>query len=85
MTTTRDWLMTSTRIGGGYHFIDGRWKLTYDSATNGPTLTPSVLVKSSSLGVCHHFVRDGQIQYLSDCTHNLAGQTVPLPRSTWSD
>ena len=29
--------------------------------------------------VCHSFVRDGQIQFLSDCTHALAGQTVPLP------
>jgi hypothetical protein len=29
--------------------------------------------------VCHSFVTDGQIQFLSDCTHVLAGQTVPLP------
>jgi hypothetical protein len=29
--------------------------------------------------VCHSFVTDGQIQFLSDCTHKLAGQTVPLP------
>lgn len=29
--------------------------------------------------VCHSFVRDGQIQFLGDCTHALAGQTVPLP------
>ena len=28
---------------------------------------------------CHSFVRDGQIQFLGDCTHKLAGQTVPLP------
>ena len=28
--------------------------------------------------VCHSFVRDGQIQFLDDCTHALAGQTVPL-------
>ncbi|WP_367394509.1 DUF6527 family protein [Cupriavidus sp. Agwp_2] len=28
--------------------------------------------------VCHTFVTDGQIQYLSDCTHALAGQTVPM-------
>jgi hypothetical protein len=27
---------------------------------------------------CHSFVRDGQIEFLSDCTHALAGQTVPL-------
>ena len=29
--------------------------------------------------VCHSFVTDGCIQFLSDCTHGLAGQTVPLP------
>lgn len=28
--------------------------------------------------ICHSFVRDGQIQFLSDCTHSLAGKTVPL-------
>jgi len=28
--------------------------------------------------VCHSFVRDGQIQFLGDCTHALAGRTVPL-------
>lgn len=27
---------------------------------------------------CHSFVRDGRIQYLSDCTHELAGQTVDM-------
>jgi hypothetical protein len=29
--------------------------------------------------VCHSFVTDGRIQFLSDCTHALAGQTVELP------
>lgn len=29
--------------------------------------------------VCHSFVRDGKIQFLDDCTHALAGQTVDLP------
>jgi hypothetical protein len=30
-------------------------------------------------GVCHSYVTDGNIQFLSDCTHELAGQTVPIP------
>lgn len=30
-------------------------------------------------GVCHSFVTDGRIQFLADCTHDLAGQTVELP------
>lgn len=29
--------------------------------------------------VCHSFVTNGQIQFLGDCTHALAGQTVPIP------
>ena len=28
---------------------------------------------------CHSFVTDGRIQFLSDSTHALAGQTVELP------
>jgi len=53
-----------------------------------PTISPSILVRGGyydhvaqidKVGVCHSFVRDGQIQFLSDCTHALAGQTVALP------
>jgi hypothetical protein len=29
--------------------------------------------------VCHAFVREGRVEFLGDCTHALAGQTVPLP------
>lgn len=29
--------------------------------------------------VCHSFVSEGKIQFLSDCTHAMAGQTVELP------
>jgi len=32
---------------------------------------------------CHSFVTDGRIQFLSDCSHALAGQTVDLP--DWPD
>lgn len=34
---------------------------------------------SVACGVCHSFVTDGRIQFLGDCTHALAGQTVDLP------
>jgi hypothetical protein len=29
--------------------------------------------------VCHSYVTNGRIQFLPDCTHALAGQTVDLP------
>lgn len=28
---------------------------------------------------CHSFIKNGHIEYLSDCTHKLAGQTIKLP------
>jgi hypothetical protein len=28
---------------------------------------------------CHSFVVEGQMQFLSDCTHEMAGQIVPIP------
>lgn len=29
--------------------------------------------------ICHSFITDGRIQFLSDCTHHLAGHTVDIP------
>lgn len=34
---------------------------------------------SFTCGICHYFIKDGQIQFCGDSTHALAGQTVPLP------
>ena len=44
-----------------------------------PTFTPSVLERYGDSEVNHYFVTDGRIQFLADCTHELAGQTVDLP------
>ncbi len=51
-----------------------------------PTFTPSIASRvkfSPESGkpdqVCHIFVTNGKIQFLSDCTHSLAGQTVDMP------
>lgn len=30
---------------------------------------------------CHCFVRDGNIEFLADCTHSLAGKAVEIPDS----
>lgn len=38
---------------------------------NGEHIDPKPLV-------CHSFVRNGRIEYLSDCTHEFAGQTLDL-------
>lgn len=52
---------------------------TWNESRDTPTLTPSLLTKYSDAYVCHCFVTDGKIQFLTDCTHALAGQTVELP------
>lgn len=63
-----------------------RWG--YNGDVNAPTFTPSILVTyrgpdagidGAPPAICHSFVTDGRIQFLNDCTHCLAGQTVDLP------
>lgn len=75
----------------GIHTGPNGWQWNGDLAS--PTFVPSVLV-SRTMGnykfkddpdyeehqeVCHSFVTDGRIQFLSDTTHELSGQTVDLP------
>ena len=56
------------------------WNGSFES----PTFSPSILCnKDFPDSRCHSFVKDGQIQFLTDCWHHLAGQTVPLP--DWED
>lgn len=74
--------------------IAGRGALwTWNGDVNAPTFAPSILVtipwsRSMEPGdnpdewrdqICHSFVRAGMIEFLGDCTHELKGQTVPLP------
>lgn len=44
----------------------------YQRVIRGEKVEPKPLL-------CHTFVRDGQIEFLPDCTHALAGKTVPIP------
>lgn len=44
-----------------------------------PTIRPSILTSGGSDNrQCHVFITDGQIEYLNDCKHSLAGKTVPM-------
>lgn len=60
------------------HCFDGRW--TFNNDFEKPTFSPSLLVKhgEGKKIICHSFVKNGQIQYLNDCTHSLAGKTIDL-------
>ena len=56
----------------------------FDGNLDAPTLSPSILTRYGPRGdekddrVCHSFVRAGRWEYLTDCTLELAGQTVPM-------
>jgi hypothetical protein len=44
-----------------------------------PTFTPSLLNTLPAKGDrCHLFVKEGRIEFLGDCSHDLAGQTVEM-------
>lgn len=59
---------------------DGRWG--YNGDPECPTFTPSVNASHQDPGGGthrnHYVVTAGMIHYCSDCTHELAGQTLPL-------
>ncbi len=59
----------------------------WNRSLEAPTLSPSVLVEYNGRdagkdgappAVCHCFIRDGRIEFLGDCSHDLAGREVPM-------
>lgn len=61
---------------------------TFNGDFENPTFHPSVLSRYEYPAedgqpavkfTCHSWVRNGRIEFLSDCTHALAGKTVDLP------
>ena len=64
--------------GCAHPFDLKRW--AWNGSMDRPTFTPSLLCNQHDpASRCHSFVTDGRIQFLSDCYHALAGQTVDLP------
>lgn len=74
-------------IGHSFRVEGNGPKWTFNGDVDNPTFSPSLLVKWGKKSVdevlCHSFVRNGQMQFLSDCTHAMAGKTVTLPETDW--
>lgn len=51
---------------------------SFNGDLDHPTFSPSLL-NTTETTRCHLFLTDGKLQFLGDCTHHLAGQTVDLP------
>ena len=69
------------RVDAEYWARDGKDVWIFDGDWERPTFQGSML--SNKRGwpgypTCHSFVEDGQWRFLADCTHDLAGQTVPM-------
>lgn len=58
---------------------------TWDGNLESPTFSPSLLVHAGGdQPRCHSFLRAGRWEFLTDSTHALAGQTVPMvPLPDW--
>ncbi len=61
----------------------GRPQWQWDGNLEAPTFTPSLLITwrkrdNTVFRRCHSYIRNGQWQFLSDCTHELAGKTVDM-------
>lgn len=57
-------------------------KWSWNQSLDRPTFQPSLLVRHGDQPGdkrCHSFIADGRIQFLGDCTHALANQTVDIP------
>jgi hypothetical protein len=64
----------------GHAFTISNRGWTWNGSADAPTFTPSLLCNAHDPTTrCHSFVTDGRIQFLSDCHHALAGQTVDIP------
>jgi hypothetical protein len=51
----------------------------FDGNIEAPTLSPSILQHGGgNHPQCHSFLRSGMWDFLSDCTHSMAGQQVPM-------
>lgn len=50
---------------------------SFNKDPDNPTFSPSLL--RTGPGRCHLFLKNGKLEFLNDCMHDLKGQTVPLP------
>lgn len=44
-----------------------------------PTLSPSILTGKGTPKICHSFLKEGEFQFLDDCTHSLVGKHIMMP------
>ncbi len=67
-----------------YRVFPGDQRWTYNENPDSPTFSPAIKFQEPyerpgrPRQTCHYEIKDGIIEYGSDCTHILAGEKVPL-------
>jgi len=59
-----------------------QWDQAEPPATNADVVAKirsGEIVQTRVHKICHTFITDGRVQFLGDCTHQFAGQTLDLP------
>ena len=63
--------------------VKGKKTWTFNGDREKPTFAPSLLLRTpfpDGDRICHLFLREGVVQFLGDCTHDLAGTYYILPQ-----
>lgn len=62
---------------GHKHYFNDTWSFNGD--IENPTFSPSLLnYLPNEPYRCHLFIKNGKIEYLSDCSHELAGKIIDM-------
>lgn len=69
----------SVLVTGINQDMDDATQAAYDEFVSKPGGTYAALADPRFRTVCHTFIVAGMVQFLGDCTHEFAGQTLPLP------
>jgi hypothetical protein len=65
--------------GCGYEHAFSPSVHQFNGDLENPTVSPSLLQDNPQhFRVCHSYIKNGMIQFLDDCWHNLKGKTVEL-------
>lgn len=62
---------------------------TFNNDMEKPAFQPSLMVNrdlsNPTAPRCHSYITEGKFQYLDDCTHALANQTIEIPEFHYPD
>ncbi len=82
-----DYLFWCPACKCGHMVNDKIWRINSGEVTITPSVLSNVKGINPNKPICHIFVTKGKIQYLNDCTHNMAGKTIEMEdaEKIWTD